>query len=251
MEDGEPVGLLCSSSLSAAATQTTLDSFHHIGESDGNYNDLEECINANQHRRNPRVTFAMNLSEEDTKKWVEDNRRVTLEDVVLDKALPAPTDREIMDEYWQFPDEEGETPFEPHMRLEVKTETPFDVKLALEAHGCTKVAYAMAPTGHYIFHTDYDVSASRFSSAVVSGRIHGLKVLRGNKVSCTRMSYKEMEEFWSVIDLSSWCTNDFHETKALLETRSCASSVVQSLTQMLKPSESRWARDMGLSLPTR
>lgn len=234
VEDGEPVGLLCASSLSAAATQTTLDSFHHIGESDGNYNDLEECINANQHRRNPRVTFKMNLTDEDTQEWVKKHQRITLRDVVLDKSLPKSSDSQIMKDYWEYPDTEGEVPFEARMRLEVKSGSPFQVKVALESLGCERIAYAMAPTGHYIFHTNFDVSMSRFENVVVSGRIRGLKVVGGNTVCCAHMSYKELEEFWQVVNLSSWCTNDFHNTKDLLGIEAARALVVKSLTQMLK-----------------
>ena len=235
VEDGEPVGLLCASSLSAAATQTTLDSFHHIGQgTDGNYNDLEECINANKKRRNPRATFSMNLTEEETRKWVQENQRVTMQDVMLEKALPSSADVKLMQDYWEYPDTEDEVPFEARMRLEVKSDQPFQVKLALEKLGCNRVAYAMAPTGYYIFHTDVDLPVSRFASIVVSGRIHGLKVLNGTTVSCTRMSYKELEEFCQIINLSSWCTNDFHETKELLGIEAARALVVKSLARMLK-----------------
>jgi len=120
------------------------------------------------------------------------------------------------------------------MRLEIKSNNPFQVKVALKKLGCARVAYAMAFTGNYIFHTDFDVSASRFASIVVSGRIHGLKVLNGTTVSCTRMSYKELEEFCQVIILSSWWTNDFHETKELLGIEAARAVVVKSLTRMLK-----------------
>ena len=176
----------------------------------------------------------MNLTDEDTQEWVKKHQRITLRDVVLDKSLPKSSDSQIMKDYWEYPDTEGEVPFEARMRLEVKSGSPFQVKVALESLGCERIAYAMAPTGHYIFHTNFDVSASRFAKVVVSGRIRGLKVINGNTVSCTQMSYKELEEFCHVINLSSWCTNDFHSTKELLGIEAARALVVKSLTQMLK-----------------
>lgn len=234
VEDGEPVGLLCASSLSAAATQTTLDSFHHIGESDGDYNHLEECINLNRTRKNPKVSFKMNIAESKVADWVHTNRKIMLGDVVLEKSTPLPADKTLMAAYWEFPDDEDEVPFEPVMRLEVKTDLePFKVKQALESVGCTRVCYALTPTGHYIFHTDTNIAISKFS-VVISGCIQGLKQLNDGTVQCRVMSYKELEQWSNIIDVRSWHTNNFHQTKKLLGIEAARALVHRNLTQMLR-----------------
>lgn len=235
VEDGEPVGLLCASSLSAAATQTTLDSFHHIGaEGDGDYNHLEECINLNKTRKNPKVFFKMKIPKDSVLDWVHTNRKIMLGDVVLEKSTPKPSDKTLMAAYWEFPDDENEMPFEAVMRLEVKTDLePFKVKQALETVGCTKVCYALTPTGHYIFHTDADVAISKFS-VVISGSIQGLRRMNNGTVQCRAMSYNELEQWSDIIEIRSWHTNNFHQTRKLLGIEAARALVFRNLTQMLR-----------------
>lgn len=234
VEDGEPVGFLCASSLSQKATQVTLDSFHNIGsETNKNFSELEEVINQNKTRRRPQVQFKL-LPHTNSKKWVENHRRVTLADVVRDKAKPRKEDDACLEPYWDFPDDEGETPFVPVMRLEVDTNNPFAVRVALEGLGCKSLAYARMPNGHYVFHSSHDVSEAEFPRAVVAGVFENMRLSHDGVITCASMSLNQLESYICDVDLSSWYTNNFQETFELFGIEAARALVVRSLNSLLE-----------------
>ena len=130
--DGESVGHLTASAISAASTQFTLNSFHNIGSENGSYQGLEETINQNRSRKNPRTQFKLNDGV-DVNEWVKKHRLVTLRDVVKSRGTPKPEDDAVLQTYWEFPDDFLETPrrFTPVMRLEVEHADAFQVRRAL------------------------------------------------------------------------------------------------------------------------
>lgn len=205
--DGEPVGLLLSSSFSAAATQVTLDSFHNIGAENGNFKALEELINMNKSRKHEVVKFKLQ-SHIRPSEWVAKHAKVTLKDVVVSRGMPRRSDYEVLKGYWEFPDRPGEFTFAAVTRLLVRTTNPYLVKKALLSVGASRVAYAKDTTGDYVFHTDFFVSDVALC-VTVSGAIPGCRLSPdGTTVICKKMP--DLLEYFLDIDLSSVYTNDFH-----------------------------------------
>ena len=172
--DGESVGHLTASAISAAAsTQFTLNSFHNIGSEGGSYAGLEETINLNKSRKSPRTQFKLNPGVS-VDKWVQEHRLVTLRDVVVSRGTPKPEDEAVLRTYWEFPDEfpERSQRFDPAMRLEVKHPDPFEVRVALWKAGIRRAAYAENKDGVLIVHTDTPVTTLALST-VVSGSVEG------------------------------------------------------------------------------
>ena len=237
LSDGEPVGHLCASAISAAATQFTLNSFHNIGGGTGSYAGLEETINLNKMRKQPVARFRL-LPHAQTRvaDWVRAHKRVTLRDVVLERGTPKPGDGEVLRPYWEFPDRRVEgfpERFRPCMRLEVRADAdPFAVRLALDA--CTPprhVAYAPRPDGTHLFHIDVPITTNDLDT-VVSGSIEGCRVDKDGTVTCARLS--NVERFSDDIDMTTLYTNNFHETRERLGVEAARACMVSEMKRMLR-----------------
>ena len=214
LPDGESVGHLTASAISAASTQFTLNSFHNIGSEGGSYAGLEETINLNKSRKSPRTQFKLKPGV-DVDDWVKEHRLVTLRDVVVSRGTPKPEDEAVLRAYWEFPDEFPEEPgrFAPAMRLEVKHPNPFEVRVALWKAGVRRAAYAENDDGVLLVHTDTPVTTIALNT-VVSGSVEGCTAV-GDLVVCTKMN--NISEHTQEIDLCSYWTNNFHETKSAWE----------------------------------
>ena len=229
--DGESVGHLTASAISAASTQFTLNSFHNIGSEGGSYAGLEETINLNKTRKSPRTQFKLkagsNLDE-----WVREHRLVTLRDVVVSRGTPKPEDEDVLRAYWEFPDEFPEEPerFNPAMRLEVKHANPFEVRAALWKAGIRRAAYAENGDGVLLVHTDTPVTTLALGT-VVSGSVEGCTAV-GELVVCTKMT--NVGEHTQDIDLRTYWTNNFHETKKRLGIEAARAIMVSEMKRMLR-----------------
>ena len=230
LDDGEPVGSLCASAISAAATQFTLNSFHNIGGSGGSYAALNESIDLNKTRKTPKTQFKLNPCAGNIVDWVETHRLVTLRDVMLERGAPKPGDDDVLRAYWEFPDEPGQQPFTPCMRLEVHHHDIFAVRLALRDAGVKHAAYAYRDNGVVVFHTDTTVTTTALNT-VVSGSIEGCWC-EGSTVYCKRMP--NLEDFIDDVDLCTYYTNNFHKTRQTLGIEAARATMVQEIKLLLK-----------------
>lgn len=229
--DGESVGHLTASAISAASTQFTLNSFHNIGSEGGSYAGLEETINLNKSRKSPRTQFKLK-SGVDVDEWVKKHRLVTLRDVVVSRGTPKPGDEAMLRAYWEFPDEfpEQSERFEPAMRLEVKHANPFEVRVALWRAGIRRAAYAVKEDGVLLVHTDTPVTTLALNT-VVSGSVKGCKAV-GELVICTKMN--NVDAHIHEINLRTYWTNNFHETKKRLGIEAARAIMVSEMKRMLR-----------------
>jgi hypothetical protein len=229
--DGESVGHLTASAISAASTQFTLNSFHNIGSEGGSYAGLEETINLNKSRKSPRTQFKLRPGV-DVDEWVKEHRLVTLRDVVVSRSTPKPEDEAVLRAYWEFPDEFPKQPerFDPAMRLEVKHPNPFEVRLALWRAGIRRAAYAVNDDGVLLVHTDTPVTTLALST-VVSGSVQGCAAV-GEMVVCTKMN--NVDAHMQDIDLRTYWTNNFHETKKRLGIEAARATMVSEMKRMLR-----------------
>ena len=232
VDDGEPVGLLLSSSFSAAATQVTLNSFHNIGAAEvGNFAALEELINLNKTRKQRIIKFKLQ-KHVNPNDWVKKHKKITLRDVILNRNTPQQGDAKVLEAYWMFPDTPNEFAFIPEARLQVRTETPFAVKGALLSSGVGRVAYAKDSTGDYIFHTDISVSDLALG-VVVSGTIHKCRLANDNEtVLCGEMP--RLEDFFDEIDMQTVYTNDFHKMCDMYGIEAARAAVAREMKQTLQ-----------------
>jgi len=231
VDDGEPVGLLMSSSFSAAATQVTLNSFHNIGAEIGNFNELEEVINLNKHRKQKIVRFRLARGL-DPAAWVAQHTKICLRDVVMSKGTPRASDAKLMAQYWLFPDEPGEFCFTAKTRLRVRTKDPFGVKLALLRAGAGRAVYARDLTGDFVFHVDTFVGDAVLDE-IVSGEIRGCRLsLDKSSVVCEVMP--DLVRHCDSIRLSSLSTNDFHKTREMLGVEAARCSIAREMKTLLK-----------------
>lgn len=231
VDDGEPVGLLLSSSFSAAATQVTLNSFHNIGAEIGNFNGLEEVINLNKHRKTKLVRFQL-VRGLDPAAWVARYAKVCLRDIVMSKGLPRKADSKLLAKYWAFPDEPGEFCFKAKMRLRVRTEDPFNAKRALLRAGANRVCYARDLTGDFLFQTDEFLPDSALEE-IVSGEIQGCRLSLDKKnIVCEEIP--DLLRHCDSIRLSSLCTNDFHKTREMLGVEAARLAISSEMKTLLK-----------------
>ena len=218
--DGECVGCHAASSLSAAATQATLNSFHNVGKKSGSYRGLEETVNLVKNRSVKVTRFRLRLDpgltrEEkcaETKTWANKYRLVTLKDVVLKREPPVcqAEDEVTLRAYWAFPDESVR--FQPKMRLEVQCDVDlvFDIRRALLECGVRHASYALREEDNtWIFHLSSVLSSSHLTTRV-AGRIPGCQA-QGDVVVCNAANMEELIDH--IVPQSFW-TNCFHETRA-------------------------------------
>ena len=231
VDDGEPVGLLMSSSFSAAATQVTLNSFHNIGAEIGNFNGLEEVINLNKHRKQKLVRFEL-VRGVDLAGWVARHALVCLRDVIVTKGMPEKSDLKLLSKYWAFPDDPAEFCFQAKTRLKVRTEDPFSVKLALLRVGANRVCYARDLTGDFVFHLDEFVHDAALDE-VVSGEIKGCR-LSLDKTSVVCEEIPDLLRHCDAIRLSSLYTNDFHKMREMLGVEAARFAVAREMKTLLK-----------------
>jgi DNA-directed RNA polymerase subunit A' len=230
VEDGEPVGHLCASSLSAAATQFTLNSFHNVGASGGSYAGLEETINLNKTRRAPLTRFRLLPHVTDPAAWVAEHKLVRLRDVVARRGAPRPEDAAALASYWELPDDDL-PPFAPCTRLEVHYHDAFAVRVALHKAGVTRAAYARQPDGAVLFHTSVPVTPAALD-AVVSGSIEGCRLDADRRtVCCTRL--QNPLAYSDVVDGLTYATNNFHTTARTLGIEAARACMVQEVKRML------------------
>ena len=229
--DGESVGHLTASAISAASTQFTLNSFHNIGSEGGSYAGFNETVNQNKTRKNPRTRFRLEPGVA-VDEWVQKHRLVTLRDVVVSRGTPKPEDQATLRAYWEFPDEfpDEPQPFEPAMRLEVKHPDPFEVRVALWRAGIRHAAYAENEDGVLLVHTDVPVTTLALNT-VVSGSVPGC-VAQDGVVLCTRMT--NLDEHTHDIDLRTYWTNNFHETRKRLGIEAARAIIVSEMKRMLR-----------------
>jgi hypothetical protein len=116
------------------------------------------------------------------------------------------------------------------MRLEVKHSDPFEVRLALWRAGVLQAAYAENDDGVLIVHTDTPVTTLALST-VVSGSVEGC-VAVGDHVVCTRM--KDVGEHMHNVDLRTFWSNNFHETKKRLGIEAARATIVSEMKRMLR-----------------
>jgi DNA-directed RNA polymerase beta' subunit len=233
LEDGEPVGHLCASSLSAAATQFTLNSFHNVGASGGSYDALNETINLTKTRRNPQTRFRLQPHIKDPAAWVAQHKLVRLRDVVVSRGAPRPDDAGCLASYWVLPDEHDQTPFVPNTRLEVHYHDAFAVRVALHRAGVTHAAYARQPDGTVLFHTNVPVTPDALDE-VISGTIEGCRLDTDQRtVCCTRLQHPETL-FGEVVDGLTYATNNFHTTAKTLGIEAARACMVKEVKHMLR-----------------
>lgn len=237
--DGESVGHLTASAISAASTQFTLNSFHNIGSEGGSYAGLEETINLNKSRKNPRTQFRLRSDlksdlkpHANVQEWVQKHKLVTLRDVVVSRGAPKPEDQDTLKTYWEFPDEFPDEPqkFEPAMRLEVRHPDPFEVRMALWKAGIRHAAYAENDQGVLVVHTDVPVTTLALNT-VVSGSVLGCTAV-DELVMCTEIT--DMGEHMHDIDLRTYWTNNFHETRKRLGIEAARATIVSEMKRMLR-----------------
>lgn len=231
VDDGEPVGLLMSSSFSAAATQVTLNSFHNIGAEIGNFNGLEEVINLNKTRKQKLVRFRL-VDGLDPAAWVQQHTKISLLNVVISKGMPRKADAKLLARYWEYPDDPAEFCFPAKMRLQIRAANPFNVKLALLRAGANRVAYARDITGDFVFHTDVFLYSTALKE-VVSGDIKGCRLsLDKTSVVCEEMP--DLLQYCDSIRLSSLFTNDFHKTREMLGVEAARLAIAREMKTLLK-----------------
>lgn len=229
--DGESLGHLTASAISAASTQFTLNSFHRVGSEGGSYAGLEETINLNRTRKVPRTQFRLKRRV-NVQEWVDKHKLITLNDVVLSRGTPKPQDNDVLSAYWEFPDEFPDTPppFDPAMRLEVRHHNPFEIRVALWRAGVTRAAYAYNEQGNLLVHTNVPVTTLALNT-VVSGSVKGCYASSEEHVCCSRL--EGVEEFADDIDLRTYWTNNFHETRKRLGIEAARATIVTEMKRML------------------
>jgi len=221
--DGECLGCHAASSLSAAATQATLNSFHDLGAGkSGSYRGLEETVNLVKQRSVKVTQFRLRLDPglthdekcAETEVWANKQRLVTLRDVVLKREPPVcqAMDQKVLEAYWAFPDEDVRERFKPKMRLEVQCDTKhvFDVRRALLQCGVRHASYALREEDNtWVFHLSSVLSSSSLATRV-TGHIPGCRA-RGDVVFCNTADMQELIDH--IVPQSFW-TNCFHKTRA-------------------------------------
>ena len=229
--DGESVGHLTASAISAASTQFTLNSFHRVGSEGGSFAGLTETIDLNKTRKKPRTQFKLKPGI-DVEEWVRKQKLVTLRDVVVSRGAPKPEDQDTLRAYWEFPDEFPDKPrrFEPAMRLEIKHPDPFEVRVALWRAGIRHAAYAENGEGVLLVHTDIAVTTLALNT-IVSGSVRGCTAVDG-RVLCTKMT--DVGAHVEDIDLRTYSTNNFHETRKRLGVEAARATIVSEMKRMLR-----------------